>query len=276
MTRTTDISTVTRQFYNVQDENRWGREAIPDYQPLVESLLQRIVADSRGIVVELGCGRGAFGYLARRYAYLGIDIPFGALQQYMVANCGVQADIAFLPVASLTVDFVFSFATLEHVPDPEIVLKEIHRVLKPGGAALIAPAWFCRPWASKGLPVRSYADLSLGDKMRKGVIPIRNHLLWRALFVTGRRFSREIHYHVNSENWKFRYKKLKPNLTEYIYTDCDAFSSLDPHEVALLFKSWGYQIPLASTLAKRLMLRHAPLLLRKPLQDASNPVRKAA
>lgn len=54
-----------------------------------------------------------------------------------------------------------------------------------------------------------------------------------------RRLLREIQFRCSSGSWRLGYTPLNPNLTEYIYTDCDAFSSLDPHEAVLLFLRWG-------------------------------------
>ena len=45
----------------------------------------------------------------------------------------VPADAACLPLADESVDFCFSNAVLEHVDDPLQAVKEIARVLKPGG-----------------------------------------------------------------------------------------------------------------------------------------------
>jgi ubiquinone/menaquinone biosynthesis C-methylase UbiE len=94
----------------------------------------------------------------------------------MAPHNAIQADIENLPVASGSVDFALSVSTLEHVPHPEYVLAEIHRILKPGGVVFLAPAWFCRPWAAKGLAIRRYRELGLADKLRKALIPLRNNL----------------------------------------------------------------------------------------------------
>jgi len=221
------------------------------------------------VVVELGCGKGAFRYLSERFCYLGIDLSFEALRNYIKPPCALQADIGRLPLASASADFVFSIAALEHVPHPEKVLAEIHRILKPGGMALLAPAWFCRPWAAKGLPIRKYSELSWPDKLRKALIPLRDSLLWRSAFAVPRRMAREVEYWLAPAGWEFRYKRLEPNLTEYIYTDCDAFCSLDPHEAVLLFRKWGYRVPSTSGLGSRLFLRHVAVTVQKPQNHGS-------
>tara|TARA_B100000965_G_C19587976_1_gene756667 strand:+ start:675 stop:1550 length:876 start_codon:yes stop_codon:yes gene_type:complete len=45
----------------------------------------------------------------------------------------MQADIAMLPFASNQFDYIYTFGVIHHSPDPEACLKELYRVLKPGG-----------------------------------------------------------------------------------------------------------------------------------------------
>ena len=59
---------------------------------------------------------------ARRYA---LDLP-------VVVGVGEQ-----LPYPSASFDLVVCLDVLEHVADPALVLAEIHRVLRPGGVALV-------------------------------------------------------------------------------------------------------------------------------------------
>lgn len=49
------------------------------------------------------------------------------------ANVQVIGDLFSLPFRDETFDYVFSIYVLEHVPNPEFAIKEMHRVLKPGG-----------------------------------------------------------------------------------------------------------------------------------------------
>lgn len=48
------------------------------------------------------------------------------------------ADLRKLPYGDDEFDIVVSFETIEHVPDPETVLDELARVLKPGGLLLVS------------------------------------------------------------------------------------------------------------------------------------------
>jgi SAM-dependent methyltransferase len=258
------LSERARRFYEEDDEQRWGRTDIPNLAEIVERLLRTSSQGNRSVVLELGCGRGAFRHLAAACHYVALDLSRNVLRRYLRSLAAVQADMERIPLASGSVDLVFSVCALEHVPQPSRVLTEIHRVLRPGGVALLAPAWFCRDWAAKGLPVRSYSELSTADKLRKALIPVRNSLIWRSAFVLPRRLARELRFLMRPGKWRMRYRQLQPNFREYVYTDCDAACSLDPHEVVLLFRRWGYSAFGAGTLRERLVLRHAPLTLQKP------------
>jgi ubiquinone/menaquinone biosynthesis C-methylase UbiE len=94
-------------------------------------------------VVEIGCGIATDGMeFARRGAnYTGVDLTpqgiemarerfglFGVRGQFVVANAEEG-----LPFETGSIDHVYSFGVIHHAPYPERIVKEIHRVLKPGG-----------------------------------------------------------------------------------------------------------------------------------------------
>jgi SAM-dependent methyltransferase len=91
-----------------------------------------------GRVLDLGCGVGhSFGELAPRET-VGVDLdPAVLVGQERETHA---ADMRSLPFAAASFDAVISVHSIEHVPDPERVLAEIVRVLKPGGrASLVTP-----------------------------------------------------------------------------------------------------------------------------------------
>lgn len=252
-----------RKFYDADDEKRWGRETMPELERSLLGWVERSNPAPDRVLVELGSGRGAFRHFSRYGIYIGIDLSHEALRRYVGPPSALQADIGRVPLKSGSVDLVFSVATLEHVPDPQAVLLEIDRILKREGIAFLAPAWFCRPWAAEGLPVRPYRQLRFGNKVRKALIPLRNSDLWRGAFVVPQRLFRELQFLGKAHEWRLWYRRLRPNLEEFIYTDCDAFSSLDPHEVALFFLRRGYDIVSARSFLGRMLLRHKPLVVKK-------------
>jgi SAM-dependent methyltransferase len=62
------------------------------------------------------------------------QIPNLAYSEYCSTSPGIPSeDLMKLSYADCTFDLVITSETLEHVPDVDVALKEIHRILKPGG-----------------------------------------------------------------------------------------------------------------------------------------------
>jgi len=247
---------LTFSFYNAQDPARWGRAEMPDALRVTAEWLARTTLPA-GLILELGCGRGALAEASDRYA--GTDLSLPALAAARSRRfCG---DMERLAVKSNSVAFIFSWAALEHVPNPERVLAEVERVLRPGGLALLAPAWHCRPWAAEGLEFRPYGELRPWQRVRKALIPFRNALWWRALFEIPRRLLHEMRA---ATPRPFVYRRLQPNLDAYLGTDSDAFTSMDPHAMIAYFASRGWDVLSHPTPRARLTSRHEPVVVRKP------------
>ena len=56
---------------------------------------------------------------------------------YPFINVDVVADIGNLPFKSNSIDVIINEAVLEHNKNPQLLIKEMHRVLKPGGLIYI-------------------------------------------------------------------------------------------------------------------------------------------
>ena len=93
------------------------------------------------VLLDFGCGNGeqTRAFLADFPVVVGADVsrrylrafPHGTTDGHVAQ--GVQYDGLRLPVADASVDVVVSFEVLEHVADEATALREIHRVLRPGG-----------------------------------------------------------------------------------------------------------------------------------------------
>jgi glycosyltransferase involved in cell wall biosynthesis/SAM-dependent methyltransferase len=208
--------------------------------------------------LEIGCGRGVFQDLVTDYT--GCDIS--PKVSCFLHKPFVQADAASLPFDDDAFDAVWSVTVLEHVPQPELALREICRVVKPGGVVLLAPAWHTRPWFAEGYPVRSFRELTWKGRLVKFSIPIRDFCICRYTKTILRRGIRLLQYLCMPRTTRLRYVSLRPNYERYWMSDSDACNSLDPSDFILWFLSRGHQyLPHRSKLSQ-LFVRDLGLVFR--------------
>jgi ubiquinone/menaquinone biosynthesis C-methylase UbiE len=89
--------------------------------------------------LEVGCGTGLILHRVSRFARraTGIDLSRGMLQRAAARGLAVaQGSATQLPVATASVDVAYSFKVLAHVPDIAGALREMARVVRPGGWVL--------------------------------------------------------------------------------------------------------------------------------------------
>jgi ubiquinone/menaquinone biosynthesis C-methylase UbiE len=116
-------------------------------------------------VLDLGCGpgtitRGIAEQIAPGGELIAVDAAEAQLE-LAAAHCadipGVEltfksADAQDLPFDDASFDLVFAHALLEHLPAPEQALREMWRVLRPGGIlAVSSPDWgsfLFAPWST--------------------------------------------------------------------------------------------------------------------------------
>lgn len=92
----------------------------------------------RGSVLDIGAAdRWIERHLPADAHYIALDYPATGGLMYQ-ARPDVFADGLHLPFHDGSMDAVVCLEVIEHVRDPERLLAEIHRVLKPKGSALIS------------------------------------------------------------------------------------------------------------------------------------------
>jgi len=90
-------------------------------------------------VLEVGCGTGLILHRTARFARsaIGIDLSAGMLMKAQQRGLRVaQASATALPIATASVDVAYSFKVLAHIPDITGALREMARVVRPGGWVL--------------------------------------------------------------------------------------------------------------------------------------------
>ena len=94
----------------------------------------------KGRLYDLGSGESPYKNFFLQYAdeYIAVDWTnsYHNIQVDIVADLNNQ-----LPIESLIADTVVSLMVLEHLSEPQVMLNEAYRILKPGGALVIQVPW---------------------------------------------------------------------------------------------------------------------------------------
>ncbi|MEY4964916.1 MAG: hypothetical protein RL274_499 [Pseudomonadota bacterium] len=106
-------------------------------------------------VLEIGVGHGSVGQLLALHArsYTGIDLTQEATDMTtrrfaLLGRSGkvLQMDAESMAFPDGSFDFIWSWGVIHHSADTTLILKEMHRVLRPGGQAVIMV--YYRSWWS--------------------------------------------------------------------------------------------------------------------------------
>ena len=95
--------------------------------------LKRILPTLRGRVLDVGCGQTPYRHwLVGASEYVGLDVTPDSRADIVVEPGTVW------PFANASFDAILATQVLEHVRDFDNVLREIDRVMKPGGTVVIS------------------------------------------------------------------------------------------------------------------------------------------
>lgn len=120
-------------------------------EPLLRWLrLRRVIAEipENAIVLDVGCGRtAAFLKAIAPQIQQGYEVDF-KVAEFQTHNLkAIQVHLGEeLPFDAASFDVVTMLAVLEHIEHEQAILKEIYRVLKPGGKlVLTVPSVWAQP-----------------------------------------------------------------------------------------------------------------------------------
>jgi SAM-dependent methyltransferase len=99
--------------------------------------LERARPHARGVLLDVGCGSRPFAWLfdGRVDLYLGTDLRGSRFLGDRPPDVYSRGEA--LPLRDASVDTVLGLSMLTYFPDPGAPLREMHRVLKPGGTLLL-------------------------------------------------------------------------------------------------------------------------------------------
>lgn len=98
--------------------------------------LKEVLINFNGELLDVGCGKMPYkNYILENStvsSYSGLDIETAIIYDKNVKPDFIWDGI-MMPFEDASFDCAFGTEVLEHCPQPEIVLKEVYRILKPGG-----------------------------------------------------------------------------------------------------------------------------------------------
>ena len=146
-------------------------DSITSDNPIHQRLLKAYylaIDEVKGNLLEIGCGegRGVHLYQDKVDSFTGIDkiqeVVDSLSAKYPQARFE-QANIPPLPFDDEQFDSVISFQVIEHIKVDKNFLKEIARVLKPGGKALITTPNIKKSLSRNPWHIREYTATQLEE-----------------------------------------------------------------------------------------------------------------
>jgi SAM-dependent methyltransferase len=134
------------------------RQMRPGYRPALDVYIDYAnrVINSSTALLDAGCGEGVLTskYQPIATKVVGVDRYLQPIKSTVELNAIADADLNRLPFPDSSFDVVMSSWVLEHLQQPEVVFREIARVLRPGGHFLfITPnAYNYLIWARRLVP----------------------------------------------------------------------------------------------------------------------------
>lgn len=127
--------------------------------------------NATGLVLDIGAAdRWIAAHLPETTSYVALDYPATGNEFYN-ARPDIFADACHLPVANGCVDSVVCLEVIEHVPDAALAVKEIARVLKPGGRAWISMP-FLYPVHNEPFDFQRYTEFGLRRDMARAELEV--------------------------------------------------------------------------------------------------------
>ena len=149
-----DVDAAGEDFIQIFADSMDERQSDPTMERIVAEYLGQLEIDDDSILIEVGAGAGAVSRRIAKFAHpaqvIGYDSSVGFVEHAKARAAGYTnlsfavADGAALPLADESVDNVVFHTVLTHVPQPELLIAEARRVLKPKGRLVICDMDFSK------------------------------------------------------------------------------------------------------------------------------------
>jgi ubiquinone/menaquinone biosynthesis C-methylase UbiE len=128
-------------FYREVRDHRYNTYA-PWLRPIIES---EVRTHRRILEIGVGLGSDHYSFAAAGNSMVAIDLSREHLRQTArhlalegLSTKSVYGDAESTAFLNASFDMVYAFGAIHHTPSPESAVNEMHRILKPGGVALVA------------------------------------------------------------------------------------------------------------------------------------------
>ncbi len=120
----------------------WSQHFEPWFMPMYKKVLDQLQLNDEHLVLDAGCGAGLFSKLAFKTGaqVIGVDAAPGLLEVARKRNPEIsflEEDLESLPFTNDRFDVVTGFNSFQYAASFQNALKEVNRVLKPGGRLVI-------------------------------------------------------------------------------------------------------------------------------------------
>lgn len=134
----------------------WESHYRPERQTILDAV-RAFAPSASGCLLDVGCGHKPYARLFLPYVqeYIGLDLVESAAGN----DADVIGSVLALPFDDASFDTVIATQVIEHVAEPWVMMREIARVLRPGGRVLVTAPLF---WPLHETPHDYYRYTSYG------------------------------------------------------------------------------------------------------------------
>ncbi len=119
----------------------------------------KVQSDAKPVILDIGCGTGMMlEDLQEMGNATGLDFSMVALEYCRnrgIKNLG-RADVRNLPIRENSVDIITALDLIEHIEDDHGLMDEFHRVLKPGGVAIMSVPAHKKLWSGHDVALHHF------------------------------------------------------------------------------------------------------------------------